>query len=97
MAILVAASSVGGHLHWCPGCNETHRIPKSWTFNGSQDAPTFTPSVKHTWTYDNERSEHCCHYFIRDGNIEFCGDCTHEMAGKTVPLPDMPPDKIGLG
>lgn len=27
-----------------------------------------------------------CHTFIADGNIQFLGDCTHEMAGKTVPL-----------
>jgi hypothetical protein len=31
-----------------------------------------------------------CHYFIRDGKIEFCGDCPHELAGQTVPLPDVP-------
>lgn len=29
-----------------------------------------------------------CHSFIRDGMIEFLSDCTHEMSGKTVPLPD---------
>lgn len=29
-----------------------------------------------------------CHSFIRDGMIEFLSDCTHEMAGQTVPLPD---------
>ncbi len=28
-----------------------------------------------------------CHSFIRDGNIEFLSDCTHELAGQTVPLP----------
>lgn len=29
-----------------------------------------------------------CHSFVVDGNIQFLGDCTHAMAGKTVPLPD---------
>lgn len=33
----------------------------------------------------------CCHYFIENGEIKFCGDCTHDMAGKTVPLPEWPP------
>lgn len=28
-----------------------------------------------------------CHSYVRDGNIEFLGDCTHRLAGKTVPLP----------
>lgn len=26
--------------------------------------------------------------FIRDGQIQFLGDCTHALAGKTVPLPE---------
>lgn len=30
-----------------------------------------------------------CHSFVIDGQIQFLGDCTHELAGKTVPL--MPP------
>lgn len=30
-----------------------------------------------------------CHSFVTDGNIEFLGDCTHELAGQTVPLPDI--------
>ena len=29
-----------------------------------------------------------CHSFITDGSIEFLPDCTHELAGKTVPLED---------
>lgn len=27
-----------------------------------------------------------CHSFIRNGSIEFLGDCTHELKGKTVPM-----------
>lgn len=27
-----------------------------------------------------------CHSFVRDGRIEFLGDCTHELAGKSVAL-----------
>jgi hypothetical protein len=29
-----------------------------------------------------------CHSHVRDGKIQFLGDCTHELAGKTVDLPD---------
>lgn len=28
----------------------------------------------------------CCHSFVTDGTIAFCGDCTHEHAGQTLPL-----------
>jgi hypothetical protein len=27
-----------------------------------------------------------CHSFVRDGMIEFLGDCTHPLANQTVPL-----------
>lgn len=30
-----------------------------------------------------------CHCFIRDGKIEFLGDCTHALAGSVVPMPDV--------
>jgi hypothetical protein len=29
-----------------------------------------------------------CHSFVTDGRIQFLGDCTHALAGKTVDLPD---------
>lgn len=29
-----------------------------------------------------------CHSFITDGRIQFLSDCTHDLAGKTVDLPD---------
>ena len=35
----------GVHVILCPGCGEKHTIDKRWTFNGSVDAPTFTPSL----------------------------------------------------
>lgn len=28
-----------------------------------------------------------CHSFVTNGSIEFLSDCTHELAGETVPLP----------
>jgi hypothetical protein len=32
-------------------------------------------------------SEEVCHSFVKDGQIQFLGDCTHKLAGQTVPLP----------
>ncbi len=31
-----------------------------------------------------------CHTFIRNGMVEFLSDCTHELAGQTLPLPEIP-------
>ena len=34
--------------------------------------------------YDEKR---VCHSFVEAGNIRFLDDCTHALAGKTVPIP----------
>lgn len=31
-----------------------------------------------------------CHSFVTDGRIQFLGDCTHALAGQTVPIPEWP-------
>lgn len=31
-----------------------------------------------------------CHTFIRNGMVEFLPDCSHQYAGQTLPLPDLP-------
>lgn len=33
-----------------------------------------------------------CHSFVTDGRIQFLGDCTHALAGKTVDLPEWTDD-----
>lgn len=76
-------------LHWCPGCNRAHPISvekpnhsnAKWSWNGDIERPTFSPSINIVGH---------CHYFIRDGMIEFCADSKHNLAGRTVPLPDYP-------
>lgn len=76
----------------CPGCGMLHATPVSgskrpaWQWNNRLDAPTLTPSVLVTWTrYD---APQMCHSFVRDGRIEFLGDCTHALKGRTVDLPE---------
>lgn len=38
----------------------------------------------------DKRIEWVCHSFVTDGRIQFLGDCTHDLAGQTVPLPPFP-------
>lgn len=33
---------------------------------------------------------HICHYILTAGILNYCGDSTHALAGKSVPLPDLP-------
>lgn len=97
----------GGYAHFCPACHRMHafavdgpfRNGAQWTFNGNIDAPTFNPSMHIKVNtpdmgadYQPKAMSSVCHYFLRDGQIQFLGDCTHAMAGQTVPLPELPPD-----
>lgn len=82
-----------GYTFWCPGCKghhvyylENHHL--CWKFDGSMDAPSFTPSLLMRWKAweTGEPVSKVCHLFITKGEIRYCGDCTHELAGKTVPM-----------
>jgi hypothetical protein len=33
-----------------------------------------------------------CHYILTAGVLNFCADCTHALAGQSVPLPVLPPE-----
>lgn len=40
----------------------------------------------HEWMMSHPKWRTVCHSFVRDGQIEFLADCTHGLAGQTVPL-----------
>ena len=92
-------SSKVGYLHWCPGCEGMHHIYTKeqqtngarWRFDGNVDCPSFEPSINCSWGWpDKPSTQGRCHYFIRGGQIQFCGDSTHKLKGQTVPLPELP-------
>lgn len=35
-------------------------------------------------------ADKCCHSFVVDGQMQMLGDCTHHLAGQTVPIPAWP-------
>lgn len=58
-------------------------------------ASHFKPGDNCWCTYDAERPDSpsgfkcsICHSFVRDGQIQFLGDCSHELVGLTVELPE---------
>jgi len=91
-------------LFECPGCGCAHFINERWTFNGDVDKPTISPSILVTGRQSptdeqvkrimagedlcSELSHTRCHSFVTDGRIRFLDDCTHELKGQTVDLPD---------
>lgn len=93
-----------GLSFWCPGCETLHQInvgigtgPR-WGWNNSVDKPTFTPSILVTYPavpdaeedFKEWRTARVCHSFVTDGNIQFLSDCTHSLAGQTIPIPTLP-------
>ncbi len=75
----------------CPGCKCSHGVPvdgsRGWSWNGDLEKPTLSPSILITYGRDPRPDRpQTCHSFVREGRIEYCGDCEHELAGKIVPL-----------
>jgi hypothetical protein len=77
----------------CPGCGYSHAVTvngrrnsqgATWGWNGSMDAPTFSPSI----FCNKDEPANRCHSFVRDGRIQFLSDCHHKLAGQTVEIPD---------
>ena len=58
-----------------------------WTWNGSVDSPTLKPSI--LTRGGPPQTPIVCHTFVNDGLVQFLSDCTHELAGQTVPLCDV--------
>ena len=91
----------------CPGCKTSHAIRvralsepgendgPGWGWNGSPDRPTFTPSVLVRYDGADAGQEEAppavCHSFVVDGQMQMLSDCTHELAGQTVPIPPWVP------
>ncbi len=78
-------------LWYCPGCECHHHVPcdAGWSWNGSESLPSLTTSVRHSWTFGEAHEPRCCHYFVTNGEIHFCSDSTHALAGKQLPLPEL--------
>ena len=72
---------------------------RGWSCDGVYDAPTISPSILVRYQHwvppaslENpnpgvqvQRTD-ICHSFVRAGQIQFLPDCTHRLAGQTVPL-----------
>lgn len=88
---------------FCPGCyqDSQQRHPdeeRYWinsalhcfnaaihTFNGDLQKPTLSPSLL------CRGATLVCHSYVKDGMIQYLGDCTHPLANQTVDLMDVPP------
>jgi len=85
------------HGVWTTSRNGNQAI---WSFNGDMEKPTFNPSLLISGTQPITDAEHAaimagqkieprplvCHSFVRAGQIQYLTDCTHALAGKTIPM-----------
>lgn len=74
----------------CPGCGgDWHFVSLDrWSFNGSLESPTISPSVLTTVEF-GDRPSRRCHLFVTDGEIRYLSDCTHSLAGQAIELPEI--------
>ena len=87
----------------CPACGFEHSFSVDleghgrhtgndvWTFDGDYGNPTFSPSMLSNRDKVDEHHP-LCHSFLEDGAWRFLGDCSHEMAGQSVPMIPPEPD-----
>lgn len=75
------------YLFWCPGCECCHFLetkPGGWVWNGDMVKPSASPSL--LVRSQNIGVETRCHFFVRGGQLQFLGDCSHDLAGETVDM-----------
>jgi len=87
----------------CPVCKAYHRVEiqphkaTGWSWNGDLEKPTIKPSILAFATRnDTGARKTLCHLFVTDGRIQFCTDSPHELAGKTVDMYDITPERSFL-
>lgn len=70
-------------LFYCEGCKTHHGIDTNkWKFNEDYINPTISPSI----LVNASRKEYRCHSYVKNGNIQYLGDCFHNLKGTTIPL-----------
>lgn len=75
------------HEWWCPVCDCLHHAIlgiTARTFNGDTERPTFTPDLCHLPEQADKAP--VCVVTITDGQITYLPQCTHALAGQTVPM-----------
>lgn len=76
------------YVFFCPGCRGYHSFITSrgdggplWKWNGSLELPTFSPSL-----LVRPGTNYQCHLFVKNGQIEYLGDCYHDLKGTVVAM-----------
>ena len=91
---------------WCPGCKGMHYIDGTWQVDYDELTVNPSVLVRHrVWTppvtpenqaeyaanpWEQHPVDTICHSWIKFGQIQFLDDSTHDLAGQTVELTEIP-------
>lgn len=79
-------------MFWCPACQCGHGVwttsPNGktgarWKFDGNFESPTISPSLL---IHHGKDGKEICHVVVSCGVINYCSDCTHAFASKSIPM-----------
>lgn len=80
--------------------DQPFRNHAQWSWNQDPVKPSFTPSMnirlgpigggKLFKTDAGEVEYAVCHYFLKDGQLQYLADSTHKLRGQTIALPELP-------
>jgi len=83
-----------GYAFHCPGCDHAHVYytsgPVVWSFDGNMETPTFSPSLLNRCPDHTDPKQRLCHLTLASGMLHFYPDCSHDLAGRVVELPEYP-------
>lgn len=82
---VIKLTNKGNALYFCTACDCNHMVTFSrepvWNWNGDAIKPTLQPSVR--VRFGDGR---VCHHNVSAGQFEYLPDCTHALAGQTIPM-----------
>lgn len=81
----------GGDVWTFNGNMEKPTIRASVLVRSNQWVPPVNEHNAEKWKaqpWEQHEIKTVCHSFVTDGRIEFLGDCTHDLKGQTVDLPE---------
>ncbi len=81
----------------CPGCGRTHVVrvvANDWSINHNQFVTAFdgnmeSPTIADEMSFPAEGDNPFCHVRVTNGEIEYFGDCDHDLADTTVVMKDI--------
>ena len=73
----------------CPLQIRVSGLPPVWSWNKDVYNPTFYPSILTRLPWGEEGKEICNHVYVKNGMIQYLWDCSHEYAGKILPMPQL--------